>query len=417
MRIRYKIITLLICIILASTLPLALFLITVQERESISQLANYGKSESRILARTAINAYLMNAGDIESSRVDAAEMMEGYSILRKDGLLYADAWIITSETPRSGKILARFGGDLIDETSAGMRTLSEEGIRSILSSKGFREIQVRGLKGNCLEFSSTGSLPGSPPLIIARFIYSKEMILKKTEYLTRLTIAVVAGTIIILALIGFFFGGRISSPISRLTDAARRIMAGDMTGTPLIRTGDEVEELSETIAHMLDTIQRKITELETTNSRLEQSLIEHNLLVSIQTEIQMADEIQQSILPQTLPKSDNCRMAVRYIPMTTISGDFYRFHENGNNSLGILIADVSGHGIPAALFGAKLDVAFSVFQNEAHNPSKLLSLLNGLLCNFSGDLFITACYIYIDIDRSVIRYANAGHKQLMIHRR
>jgi len=69
-----------------------------------------------------------------------------------------------------------------------------------------------------------------------------------------------------------------------------------------------------------------------------------------------ARQIQSSI-PATVPELENLRIAVRYLPMTAVAGDFYQFVRADDNHLGILVADVSGHGIPAALISSMVKVA------------------------------------------------------------
>src|ERR1700686_71111 len=72
-------------------------------------------------------------------------------------------------------------------------------------------------------------------------------------------------------------------------------------------------------------------------------------LLSIETELETARQIQSSILPTSVPELDNLRIAACYHPMTSVAGDFYQFVQSNKNHLGILVADVSGHGVPAAL--------------------------------------------------------------------
>ena len=80
-------------------------------------------------------------------------------------------------------------------------------------------------------------------------------------------------------------------------------------------------------------------------------------LLSIETELEMARQIQFSILPASVPELENLRIAASYHPMTAVAGDFYQFVQSDNNHLGILVADVSGHGMPAALISSMIKVA------------------------------------------------------------
>lgn len=95
-------------------------------------------------------------------------------------------------------------------------------------------------------------------------------------------------------------------------------------------------------------------------------------LLSIETELEMARQIQVSILPARVPEFENLRVAASYHPMTTVAGDFYQFVRSDNNHLGILVADVSGHGMPAALISSMIKVAIQSVAVHADDPAQVL---------------------------------------------
>src|SRR5260370_25150907 len=103
-------------------------------------------------------------------------------------------------------------------------------------------------------------------------------------------------------------------------------------------------------------------------------------LLDINTELEMARELQLSILPHEIPKIRGLEIVARYIPMTSVAGDFYDFIQLDDKHLGILIADVSGHGLPAALIASMLKVALSAQSQNAFDPARVLSGLNDSLC-------------------------------------
>jgi hypothetical protein len=102
-------------------------------------------------------------------------------------------------------------------------------------------------------------------------------------------------------------------------------------------------------------------------------------LLSIETELETARQIQSSILPARVPELENLRIAASYHPMTAVAGDFYQFVRSDNNHLGILVADVSGHGIPAALISTMIKVAMQSVAVHADDPAQVLSGLNRIL--------------------------------------
>jgi phosphoserine phosphatase RsbU/P len=132
-------------------------------------------------------------------------------------------------------------------------------------------------------------------------------------------------------------------------------------------------------------------------------------LLALNTELEMARKIQLSILPQELPKLAGLDIAARFHPMASVGGDFYDFINVDDKHLGILLADVSGHGLPSALIASMLQVAIAVQVDHASEPGKVLSGLNKALCGKFTENFVTAAYVYVDMVKNQVRYAGAGH--------
>ena len=142
---------------------------------------------------------------------------------------------------------------------------------------------------------------------------------------------------------------------------------------------------------------------------------EHRLL-SIETELETARQIQSSILPATVPEIENLRIAASYQPMTAVAGDFYQFVRSGNNHLGIFVADVSGHGVPAALVSSMIKVAMQSVAVHADDPAQLLSGLNRILSSEAQGQFVSAAYVWIDTENRNALYSAAGHPPLLCWR-
>lgn len=136
-------------------------------------------------------------------------------------------------------------------------------------------------------------------------------------------------------------------------------------------------------------------------------------LLALNNELEMARQIQLSILPHTLPQLPGLEIIARFHPMTSVAGDFYDFVHIDDKHLGILIADVSGHGLPSALIASMLQVAMTAQVAHAAEPAKVLSGLNRALCGKFTQDFATAAYVYVDLEKSLMRYAGAGHPPVM----
>jgi sigma-B regulation protein RsbU (phosphoserine phosphatase) len=136
-------------------------------------------------------------------------------------------------------------------------------------------------------------------------------------------------------------------------------------------------------------------------------------LVVIDRELSIARQIQFSILPQAMPRVPRTSLAARYRPMTAVAGDVYDFLEIDGQRLGVLVADVSGHGVPAALIASMVKVALAAQHERADRPAAVLAGMNDALCGRLGGQFVTAAYLFLDGASGLIRYAAAGHPPML----
>ncbi len=137
-------------------------------------------------------------------------------------------------------------------------------------------------------------------------------------------------------------------------------------------------------------------------------------LSAVHQELEMAHEIQLSILPSETPKLAGLGIAARYIPMSAVAGDFYDFISVDEKHLGVLVADVSGHGLPAALIASMLKIALSTQSSQAFQPAGVLNGLNQLLHGKFRRHFVTAGYLYLDLERNIMRCGGAGHPPILL---
>jgi phosphoserine phosphatase RsbU/P len=137
-------------------------------------------------------------------------------------------------------------------------------------------------------------------------------------------------------------------------------------------------------------------------------------LFTIQKELETARQIQLSILPSEIPKIEGLDISARYVPMTSVAGDFYDFIVIDEKHIGILVADVSGHGMPAALIASMLKVALSAQETHAADPAQVLLGLNQSLCGKFDHHYVTAAYLFVDMQERTLTYAGAGHPPLLL---
>jgi sigma-B regulation protein RsbU (phosphoserine phosphatase) len=135
-------------------------------------------------------------------------------------------------------------------------------------------------------------------------------------------------------------------------------------------------------------------------------------LLSVEKELAIAREIQISILPSGVPEINQLRISAAYRPMTAVAGDFYEFIPVDQKRVGILVADVSGHGVPAALIASMIKVAMQTVIPCAHDPQAVLSGLNRVLSAQRGQ-FVSAAYLWLDAENRKALYSAAGHPPLL----
>jgi sigma-B regulation protein RsbU (phosphoserine phosphatase) len=140
-------------------------------------------------------------------------------------------------------------------------------------------------------------------------------------------------------------------------------------------------------------------------------------LSAIRQELDTARRIQMSILPGELPQIEGLDLAVRYVPAADVAGDFYDFLPGDGRRLGVIVADVSGHGVPAALIASMVKVAVAAQEPHAASPARVLSGMNQIFHGKLKNQFITAVYIHLDLEAGRLTWASAGHPPPLLWRR
>ncbi|HEY1965793.1 MAG TPA: PP2C family protein-serine/threonine phosphatase [Acidobacteriaceae bacterium] len=139
-------------------------------------------------------------------------------------------------------------------------------------------------------------------------------------------------------------------------------------------------------------------------------------LAAVHKELEVAQEIQRSILPLAFPQSRSFRVAARYAPMRSVAGDFYDFPLTGDYEAGLLVADVSGHGVPAALIASMVKLAAASQRGNASDPAAFLAGMNSVLCGNTQSQFVTAAYVHLNAATAEMRYAAAAHPPMLLLR-
>lgn len=172
----------------------------------------------------------------------------------------------------------------------------------------------------------------------------------------------------------------------------------------------------------LDDLDTTIHKAEDNIKEIKKWQVEHTQLESIKTDLAVASEIQHAILPQTFPPfpelADRIDIAAMMNAAKDVGGDFYDFFRVDDTHIGFTIADVSGKGVPAALYMAVSRTLIRSFGVRGQEANKCLHSANQVLSKESVDcMFVTVFYGILDVNTGQISYCNAGHNPPYVLRR
>jgi sigma-B regulation protein RsbU (phosphoserine phosphatase) len=162
---------------------------------------------------------------------------------------------------------------------------------------------------------------------------------------------------------------------------------------------------------LVSTVAQRTAELAQRNKLLEQTQAQ------MTAELDLARAMQGAILPASFPSRSSCEGAARMTPATTMAGDFYDFIELPDQRIGLVMADVSGKGVPAAFFMAVSRTNLRELAAHHDEPGACLARTNDVLCTQNPmELFVTVFYGIFDPVSGQLQYANAGHTPPLIRR-
>ncbi len=148
---------------------------------------------------------------------------------------------------------------------------------------------------------------------------------------------------------------------------------------------------------------------------LKQAEATNQKLVAISDELDVSAKLQKSILPGNVLKKGNIEIFADSIPAAEVGGDFYDFFWLSETKLGIVMADVSGKNISAAMFATIAKTLIKSFSRIYSSPAECFKNVNTMLCQENvTTMFVTAMYGIIDIEKNEITYTNAGHLPIAV---
>ncbi|MEE3467524.1 MAG: SpoIIE family protein phosphatase [Eubacterium sp.] len=197
---------------------------------------------------------------------------------------------------------------------------------------------------------------------------------------------------------------KISDPLKKLEEDVRDISEGDFSLRTEVSTNDEIGSLAGSFNYMAASLEQYIVDLKDATAKEQR----------IASELSLATNIQASMVPTNFDDYKNIKEFDLYATMTPakeVGGDFYDFFMTDDNHLVLVMADVSGKGVPAALFMAKAKTSIKTRAMMGGSPADILSDVNDQMCEGNeAELFVTVWLAIIDLATGEGMAANAGHE-------
>ena len=189
--------------------------------------------------------------------------------------------------------------------------------------------------------------------------------------------------------------------LKKINDTLGRITDGDLNVTVDVRSNEEFSSLSDDINSTVSTLKRYIAEA----------------AARIDKELEYAKQIQLSALPTNFPTGEDYSIYAQMIAAKEVGGDFYDFYKLNDTTVAFLAADVSGKGIPAAMFMMTAKTIIKDLAEGGMEVNDIFTKANEKLCeNNEADMFVTAWMGILDLQTGKLKYANAGHNPPLLKR-
>ena len=189
--------------------------------------------------------------------------------------------------------------------------------------------------------------------------------------------------------------------IKKINDTLEQITEGNLNVVVDVRSNEEFSSLSDDINSTVSTLKKYIAEA----------------AARIDKELEYAKQIQLSALPTNFPSKEDYRIFAQMIAAKEVGGDFYDFYKLNDTTIAFLVADVSGKGIPAAMFMMTAKTIIKDLAERGLPVDEIFTLANEKLCeNNESGMFVTGWMGILDITTGKLQFANAGHNPPLLKR-
>lgn len=264
---------------------------------------------------------------------------------------------------------------------------------------GYQRIENIPVAKLCVPVDAGGNTPRElgHVYLTVRWEEVEEAVLQaRLRLLVGAAVVYLVATVIIAGLLG-----RVVVPLQRLLEGLR--MGGGDRDTLAV---DGPEEIGAIAAAFNDVHARMLS--------AEHDAAEH---ATLQQDLQLAREIQETLLPQAPPKLQGYELASWYLPAGDVGGDYFDFVQVNDHMTGVVVADVSGKGVPGSLIVGMLRTAIRMEARGNTNAGDVLARMNAFLAgDMRKGMFVTMFYVILDAQNRVVSYASAGHNPMVLYR-
>lgn len=234
-------------------------------------------------------------------------------------------------------------------------------------------------------------------------IYQAQWDADMQHLLNRLGVVMTVGLVMVLVgiLVSLWLSRGLSKPIVQLSEGARQLGAGNLNYRLYWKRKDEFQELAQSFNIMAISLQEYMHELKQETTQRER----------LESEVRIAAEVQETLLPERPPEVDGLELAGYSRPSREVGGDFYDYFEVEPDVVCIVLGDATGKGLSAALLSSQCASILRTLANSLHDPAELLTRTNREFFNRVGTThrFVTLFAMIADVKRGVAKYASAGH--------
>ena len=256
-------------------------------------------------------------------------------------------------------------------------------------------------------YSPVFNSSGEPVAVVGVDVYMPDLQANMREFLVAVVVTIMLVVLVAILLCFFFVKRKIVNPINKIRDASRSMvenLENEESMEVSVKTGNEIEELFDSFKEMYGDVRDYINQLSVVTAEKER----------IGAELDVAAHIQASMLPcifPAFPERKEIDIYATMDPAKEVGGDFYDFFMVDDRHLAIVMADVSGKGIPAALFMVIGKTLIKDHTTPGRDLGKVFTAVNNLLCEANSEgLFITAFEGVLDLVTGEFNFVNAGHE-------